>query len=194
MLKYKCIDSQYETVIPVFSYFSSAWYMLRIIAHTQTAWCMHTSLACLVFVYSTSGIVFNPCTDSITDHRQSKKIIYPYFISDLCEGPIGRNYRFLMKQSSVLFHGILHCIRFLQFLIFCDLRDCILLKKTILLLLNNKTFSKYKMLISGWRVSDTSKSFDCFYSGVILNLKSFILHFNIRAKSRVSLPSKSMSI
>ena len=37
----------------------------------------------VLFVYSRSGIVFNPSAGAITDHRQSAKEIDPYFKSQL---------------------------------------------------------------------------------------------------------------
>ena len=42
---------------------------------------------CVLFVSSTSGIVFNPSTSVITGHSQSAKDIYPFFKSQLCGDP-----------------------------------------------------------------------------------------------------------
>ena len=39
------------------------------------------SCVCVLFVYGTSGIVFNPSTNAITDYIISVKDIYPYFKS-----------------------------------------------------------------------------------------------------------------
>ena len=41
----------------------------------------YAMLMCVLFVFSRSGIVFNPSTGAITDHSQSAKDIYPYFKS-----------------------------------------------------------------------------------------------------------------
>ena len=38
---------------------------------------------CVLFVFSRSGIIFNPSADAITDHSQSAKDINPYFKSQL---------------------------------------------------------------------------------------------------------------
>ena len=38
---------------------------------------------CVLFVFSMSYIVFNPCAGAITDHNQSVKDIDPYFKSQL---------------------------------------------------------------------------------------------------------------
>ena len=43
----------------------------------------YAMLVCVLFVPSTSGIVFNPSAGAITDYSQSAKDIDPYFKSQL---------------------------------------------------------------------------------------------------------------
>ena len=42
---------------------------------------------CVLFVSSSSGIVFNPSAGSVTDHSQLAKDIDLYFKSQVCAGP-----------------------------------------------------------------------------------------------------------
>ena len=49
-------------------------------------WCGAVGICdslCVLFVFSRSGIIFNPSVDAITDHSQSANDIDPYFKSHL---------------------------------------------------------------------------------------------------------------
>ena len=55
-------------------------------------------LVCVLFVSSTSGIVFNPSAGAITDYSQSAKDIDPYFKSQLYVEDHGRRKRVLILR------------------------------------------------------------------------------------------------
>ena len=65
------------------------------ISHVVTrVWCGEVEICddrvCILFVSSTSGIVFNPSASAITDHNQSAMDIDPYFTSQLYAEDPGR--------------------------------------------------------------------------------------------------------
>ena len=83
-----------QIIMAPFSHFSSTWCTWRILAHVRTfgmvCMCMDLREAmCVLFVSSTSNIVFNPSAIAITEHSQSAKDIDRYFKSRtaICGGP-----------------------------------------------------------------------------------------------------------